>query len=271
MGRYLGRRSGNARTRIALPLLVGATAFCAACSSVPPESIASSSAATSFGNDEPAYDFFVGKGLTNFQAAGIVGNLDEESGLDPSAVESGGPGRGIAQWPVGGRWDTTPDDNVVAYAAEQNESATSLTLQLEFIWYELQTYPDYGLAALRASTDVTAATVAFETDFEGCGSCDEASRVSYAEDVLAAYGSADAGGGGPTGDAAAGDAAIASTDAGQEDATMGRIVEPATTGGGESDAACAVARRPARGASRWWGLGLAVVAIAVGRRRRSLE
>ena len=59
-----------------------------------------------FANDVTACNYFVGKGLTNFQSAGIVGNLDQESGVNPSSVQAGGPGRGIAQWSVGGRWDT---------------------------------------------------------------------------------------------------------------------------------------------------------------------
>jgi MYXO-CTERM domain-containing protein len=144
-----------------------------------------------FTNDEAAYDYFLGKGLTNFQSAGIVGNLDQESGVDPTAVQQGGPGRGIAQWSVGGRWDTDANDNCLWYATQQGQSSTSLTLQLDFIWYELTTFSGYGLAALKATTNVTDATVAFETDFEGCGTCDQSTRISYAEGVLSAYGTAD--------------------------------------------------------------------------------
>jgi hypothetical protein len=148
---------------------------------------------TAFANDQTAYDYFVGKGLTNFQAAGIVGNLDQESGVNPNAVQSGGPGRGIAQWSVGGRWDTDSNDNCVAYASKEGMSVYSLTLQLDFIWYELTTFSGYGLAALKATTNVTDATIAFETDFEGCGQCDQSTRISYAQSVLSAYGQANYG------------------------------------------------------------------------------
>jgi len=65
----------------------------------------------------------------------------------------------------------------------------SLNLQLEFIWYELTSFSGYGLARLRASTNVTAATVAFQDDFEGCGTCDESNRIRFAQAVLRAYGS----------------------------------------------------------------------------------
>ncbi len=141
-----------------------------------------------FPNDQAAFNYFVGKGLTSFQSAGIVGNLDQESGVDPNAVQSGGPGRGIAQWSVGGRWDTDANDNATAYASQQGQSVLSLGLQLDFIWYELTTFSGYGLAALRATTDVTNATITFQTDFEGCGQCVQSQRIAYAQAVLAAYG-----------------------------------------------------------------------------------
>jgi MYXO-CTERM domain-containing protein len=35
---------------------------------------------------------------------------------------------------------------------------------------------------------VTDATVTFETDFEGCGECDQSTRITYAEAALSAYG-----------------------------------------------------------------------------------
>ncbi len=155
----------------------------------PGEAIGQSEAPVTFTNDQAAFDYFLGKGLANFQAAGIVGNLDQESGVDPTAVQSGGPGRGIAQWSVGGRWDTDSNDNATWYAGTQGQNVLSLQLQLDFIWYELTTFPNYGLAALQQSTNVTDATVAFETDFEGCGTCDQSTRISYAQNVLSTYGS----------------------------------------------------------------------------------
>jgi hypothetical protein len=141
-----------------------------------------------FTNDKAAFDYFVGKGLTNFQAAGIVGNLDQESGVSPTAVQQGGPGRGIAQWSVGGRWDTDGGDNATTYASQQGQSVWSLGLQLDFIWYELTKFSGYGLSKLKATTNVTDATVVFQTDFEGCGTCLQTQRITYAQAVLNAYG-----------------------------------------------------------------------------------
>ena len=53
------------------------------------------------GNAQQAIDFFMSKGLSRAQAAGIAGNLLYESGFNPSAVGDGGTSFGIAQWHQG--------------------------------------------------------------------------------------------------------------------------------------------------------------------------
>lgn len=139
-------------------------------------------------NEQTAFNYFVGKGLTAKQAAGIVGNLDQESGMSPTIHQSnGGPGRGIAQWSVGGRWDTYSGDNVVDYASGQGQSSTSLSLQLKFIWYELTKFSYYGLSSLKATTTVNGATVSFQNNYEGCGTCDTSAREAYAADAYSRY------------------------------------------------------------------------------------
>lgn len=147
-----------------------------------------------FPNQEPAFDFFVGKGLTPAQSAGVVGNLSAESGVDPTIKQlGGGPGRGIAQWQVGGRWDTTANDNVLDYAAEQGQSSLSLGLQLDFIWYELTSFPSYGLTSLKSASSASAAATTFAAKFEGCPACDMDKRIEYANDILARFGSGNGG------------------------------------------------------------------------------
>src|SRR5689334_21025362 len=90
-----------------------------------------------FMNEKTVYDYFRVKGLTNFQAAGVVGNLEQESGLDPTIHQyNGGPGRGLAQWSAGARWDVTDGDNLVDFANEHGQQPETLDIQLDFIWYE---------------------------------------------------------------------------------------------------------------------------------------
>ncbi|MBV8757596.1 MAG: hypothetical protein JO257_09985 [Deltaproteobacteria bacterium] len=140
------------------------------------------------GNTRAAFNYFVGKGLTKRQAAGIVGNLIQESSVIPTAVQyGGGPGRGIAQWSVGGRWNHSYHDNVAWYAGRLGKSRWSLSAQLAFIWYELHSVGGYGLSALRHTTTIRGATIVFERDYEICGACDESRRVSYATQVYNAY------------------------------------------------------------------------------------
>jgi hypothetical protein len=175
----------------------------AGCSGSPGDDVSTTASDLSVSaNEKTAYEFFVARGLKDFQAAGIVGNLQQESGVDPTIAQyGGGPGRGIAQWSEGGRWNADYRDNVVWYAGTRGQSPWSLNLQLEFIWYELTTDSYYGLGHLRASTDVTSATIAFQDYYEGCGTCDEANRIAYAKAVLSVMHGSSGGGGGPAPDA----------------------------------------------------------------------
>jgi len=226
---------------------------------------------TAFANDKLAYDYFRTHGFTNFQAAGIVGNLDQESGINPTiSQQNGGPGRGIAQWSAGGRWDSDPGDNCVAFAAQENKSPSLLEVQLDFIMFELHTFPDYGLTKLLASTNLNDATTDFELDFEGCGipsQCDLNARLGYAQDVFSAYGNDPV----PTTDGGAADAApTATADLAQAspstDASLSSHDMRSASGGGPMESAakgggCALAtgRAPSTNAASWTvTLGLAL-------------
>jgi len=139
-------------------------------------------------NQHAAFNYFVARGLTKRQSAGIVGNLIQESSVIPTAIEfGGGPGRGIAQWSVGGRWNVSHHDNMTWYAAAHHVSRWHLTPQLGFTWYELHSVGGYGLTAIRHSTTIRGATIAFERDFEKCGNCQEATRIRYATQVYNAF------------------------------------------------------------------------------------
>ncbi len=128
-------------------------------------------------NEKIAFDFFVAKGLTKRQAAGIVGNLDQESGMDPNIAQS-----------VGGRGDTNSGDNEVHYTnVTLGISRYHLNGHLKFIGYELTSFSYYGLSQLRALTTIDGAVVAFQDHFEGCGTCNTTARKSYAHDAYNRY------------------------------------------------------------------------------------
>ena len=139
---------------------------------------------TGSGNAQQAYNFFLGKGLKDFMAAGILGNLAQESGINPGSAQAGGPGRGIAQWSVGGRWDT-----LVAWAKAQNRDPNSLATQLDFMWsQELNGTEAGSLAALKGTSNVTDATTVFEQQYERAGIPAMSNRIKFAQNILSSKG-----------------------------------------------------------------------------------
>ena len=139
--------------------------------------------------ERTAFNYFVNKGLTKVQAAGIIGNLMQESSVRATAAQfGGGPGRGIAQWEIGHRWDKDSRDNVVWFANLHKDQLWALNTQLDFIWYELMTFQNYGLGKLRAARTVSDAVKVFQDDFEACGKCEASQRIAFANRALKTYG-----------------------------------------------------------------------------------
>ena len=139
------------------------------------------------GNSHPeiAYNYFVTYGFTPEQAAGIVGNLMQESGAKMSTtIKSAGSEQsyGIAQWnsaaAAGNRLGLLKE-----FAKDLGKDWTELEVQLRFITYELETFPYLGLASLRAAKTVEQATIAFETKYERPSDPNRSGRIAYAQDV----------------------------------------------------------------------------------------
>lgn len=78
-------------------------------------------------------NFFVNKGLTKEQAAGIAGNLFMESSFNTDVLGDNNSSFGIAQW-HGPRWSQLKE-----FAKTKGSHEKDLNIQLEFIWEELQT------------------------------------------------------------------------------------------------------------------------------------
>ena len=138
---------------------------------------AAGTTATSTAGGSPqqvAMAFFMGKGLSPAQAAGIVGNLQQESNIDPNA-----PGGGIAQW-IGDRWT-----NLVNFAAANGTSPNDFQTQLNFLWQELNTSESGSLTALRQTNDPAAAAQSFSDNFERPGTPMMQNRIQYAQNAMA--------------------------------------------------------------------------------------
>lgn len=133
------------------------------------------------------WDFFIGKGLNAFAVAGIMGNLNAESSLNPQnlqqtyekklgytdasytkAVDDGSydnfvkdsAGYGLAQWTYWSRKQA-----LLEYAQSVKKSIGDLSMQLDFMWEELQGYTSV-MKVLNSATSVKEASDAILTGYE---------------------------------------------------------------------------------------------------------
>jgi hypothetical protein len=117
--------------------------------------------------------FFMGKGLTQAQAAGVVGNAFAESSLNPTATN--GDAKGLFQW-------TGP--RAAAFQKMYGVSPDKATVQQqeEFAWMELKAGEGGALDALDATNTPGDAGAAFAATFErpyaGMGA-----RAIYADEM----------------------------------------------------------------------------------------
>jgi hypothetical protein len=160
--------------------------------------VCSNSSTSLRGSDNGAkiWNYFKDKGLSDAQVAGIMGNLKQESGFNPQAVEGGGNsknpadagsgGWGLAQW--------TPGSKVIGIAKDLKVSGPiyELGTQLDIIWGEMTGTSPTGVQnmveTLKQKTTVSDATSYFVVAFEGPKVVGP--RLTYAQESLAKYGKA---------------------------------------------------------------------------------
>jgi hypothetical protein len=89
-------------------------------------------------NAAKAMKFFMDKGWSREQAAGIVGNLQQESGpnLNPRAVNKNDAGPGLHSYGIA-QWNKERFENLKRFAKERGTSWDDFYTQLEFVHYEL--------------------------------------------------------------------------------------------------------------------------------------
>ena len=114
-------------------------------------------------NGEKIFNYLKKQGLTDEQAAGVIGNLTAESNLDPNALnpnDVGKPAFGLAQW-RGSRYE-----DLIDFSNSNGLDHTTLEAQLPFMMHELESQSWLGYGALQNATTVSDATRVFETKFE---------------------------------------------------------------------------------------------------------
>jgi hypothetical protein len=138
------------------------------CSADPTNTITSSIAVAQDDNLEALLNYFTGKGFSLAVAAGIAGNIKQESSFNPKIIQGGaiapdnytpvdGVGFGLAQWTY-----TDRQAPLVAYAKSQNKPITDLTMQLDYMFKEMQTRnPDMTKRLATIKDDPLEAAVVF--------------------------------------------------------------------------------------------------------------
>ena len=137
------------------------------------------------GSPEYIMNRLEGGGLTPTAAVGIVANLKAESNLDPAIKQlSGGPGRGLAQWEKGGRYDTDPI-NLVKFAKKKGTDWADLDTQIDFILHEMERHPEYKKVKgmLNKANNVEDATLIFLKKYEKAGTPHTDKRLQFAKDL----------------------------------------------------------------------------------------
>lgn len=132
-------------------------------------------------NAQRAYNYFLDKGLTPAQAAGIVGNLQAESGVRPGQHQIGGPAFGIAQWEGSRR------RNLEQFARAQGKPVDDLGVQLDFIWHECQTTERSAFNALRQTRSAAEAAQVWCSRWERAGIPHMENRIAYANEALGTF------------------------------------------------------------------------------------
>ncbi|EIQ7101501.1 phage tail tip lysozyme [Enterococcus faecalis] len=121
------------------------------------------------------WQFLKSKGYSEQAAAGILGNMEQESGIMPDIDEGGGgPGYGLVQWtsPIAGESGRAYVQRLLGQAGISGDYR-NITTQLKLLDWHMHNgqyipsaaYP-YSVAEFKALTDIGTATMAFEANFE---------------------------------------------------------------------------------------------------------
>lgn len=166
----------------------------------PARACISSTALSGSEGAEKIWNFLVSKGLSPVQAAGVMGNLQAESGFNPKRVQGtktpegdkdnitvdGKTGYGLAQWT-----DRSRQQNLDNFAKGKGTITGDLATQLDFLYAESNPggARSYAWRLQQQQSDVRQATYAWEDNYENPKKAHAEIRVQFAQENLAKYGS----------------------------------------------------------------------------------
>ena len=178
-------------------------------------------------NIEKVWNFFKNNGFSDAATAGILGNMYQESGVNPKSIQGNGkgPAAGIFQWE---NYNSKSDrfGNLYKRAKKKGVSWKDLTVQLEYGLDEMRskdmngrfsgttgnlkpsgyTQQDIdgksytikalsdGFEGFKKMTDATEATKTFEGAFERAGKPNFKRRISFAKQMMSKYAGKQVGG-----------------------------------------------------------------------------
>ena len=132
-------------------------------------------------NAEKVWTGLKAQGFTDESAAGILGNLQQESGIEPTRKQGGGgPGRGIMQWTVNQRWAT-----LTSWAQGKNMNPEDLDTQFQFMVKEMHDYGIYDRQ--RVITNIEEAVKYFHDTMEKSADKSMSVRNGYAHGFYNTY------------------------------------------------------------------------------------
>lgn len=158
-----------------------------------PAEVCGGSATTLTGsdNEEKIWNYFQAQGLSAAQIAGIMGNIQQESGFDPDAIQNGGD----SQTPTGEGWGLiqwTPPSKALTDQSVSGVSGPigSLQTQLDIVWQILNNHPvvtqPFDLTYYKTLNDPSAAATYFLQKIEG-GTDPGGIREKYATEIMQKY------------------------------------------------------------------------------------
>jgi hypothetical protein len=144
-------------------------------------------------NAEKAFNYFKSKGMTPEQSAGIVGNLIQESGVNPNSTNPSSGNTGIAQWDPVDRWGNLVNGKTFKgkeWKGVGESGSRNLENQLRYLYWEMDSGSGgLGLARYKQQTTLEGATELFLKDFERPGAHEEVlpKRITNAKGVIREY------------------------------------------------------------------------------------
>lgn len=161
-------------------------------------------------NTDKVWNYFLSRGLSPVAAAGVMGNIEQESSFNPFAQEKGGTGIGLIQWSFDRRnkmLSAASQAGVTIVGGTDNDAA--LLFQLNYLWdgeYGKMTWQEKvnaettvdGIASIPYSQDNSGngSTMVFHSIVEksGDGTKGKQERIDSAKSFLEKYGNGGASG-----------------------------------------------------------------------------